>query len=369
MSCLALMLLCLPIAQEPAPPSTDLKKQGPPGRIITLAKSAATAQLWDTRNGRELARLQVGDGPHEVAISPDGRTAVVANYGGQKPGSTLSVIQLWYMGPPKEPRLIELGAAVRPHGLAFDASGEHLWLTAEVTGELWRVHLGSGKVLDKVSVGMGAGHMVARVDDDRLYVSHIGDGCVTPVLRQADGSWKAGARIATGAGAEGIWVEPGTDNIWVTNRAEDTISLVSAETGQMYHKIDCEGFPIRVAFTKDGRLAVVSCPTKGDIAVFDTETYALLDRIPIGLTAEEDARTRLFGDRFGESPVPIGMVFADNDYHLFVSCAGADQIAVLDLRLGRVVGSLATDKEPDGIGLYTAPPPQTAEVSTDLFHE
>lgn len=364
-----MLLLCLPVAQEPAAAVPDLKKLGPPGRIITLAKSAATAQLWDTRNGRELASFRVGDGPHEVAISPDGRTAVVGNYGGQKPGGSLSVIRLWTMGPPKEPRLIELGAAIRPHGLVFDASGEHLWITAEVTGELWRLHLQSGEVVDKVKVGMGAGHMVARLDDDHLYVSHIADGCVTPVTRQPDGTWKAGARIDTGPGAEGIWVEPGTDNIWVTNRAEDTISLISAETGQMYHKIECEGFPIRVAFSKDGRLAVVSCPTKGDVAVFDTETYALLDRIPIGIGAEDDARTRLFGDRFGESPVPIGMVFAGNDHHLFVSCAGADQVAMIDLRLGRVVGSLKTDKEPDGIGWYPAPPPQTVEVASELSNE
>lgn len=341
-------------------------RQGPEGRIITLAKSAATAQLFDTRTGRELASFQVGDGPHEVAISPDGRTAVVANYGGKQPGSSLSVIRLWHMGPPQEPRVIDLGAAIRPHGLVFASSGEHLWLTAEVTGELWRVELASGKVTDKVAVGMGAGHMVARVDDDLLFVSHIADGCVTPVSKQADGSWKAGERIATGPGAEGIWVEPGTDHVWVTNRAEDTISLVDADLRMAYHKIECPGFPIRVAFTKDGRLAVVSCAESGDIAVFDTETYALLQRIPIGIGAEEDARTRLFGDKFGESPIPIGMVFADNDYHLFVSCAGADRIAVLDLRLGRVVGSLATAKEPDGIGWYPAPPPQTAEMPFDL---
>jgi DNA-binding beta-propeller fold protein YncE len=366
MSCFSLLLLCLPVAQAPADQTTPLRQLGPEGRLVTLAKSAATAQLWDTRTGRELASLKVGDGPHEVAISPDGKTAVVANYGGREPGSSLSVIRLWYMGPPaKDPQVIDLGAAIRPHGLVFESSGDHLWLTAEVTGEIWRVELASGKVTDKVAVGMGAGHMVARLDDEHLFVSHISAGCVTPVSRQADGSWKAGERIATGAGAEGIWVEPGTDHVWVTNRAEDTISLVSAENGQAYHKIDCAGFPIRVAFTHDGRLAVVSCATTGDIAVFDTETYALLQRIPIGLSAENDARTRLFGDKFGESPVPIGMVFADNDYHLFVSCAGADRIAVLDLRLGRVVGSIATDKEPDGIGWYPSPPPQTAEIHID----
>ncbi|MHC4824215.1 MAG: beta-propeller fold lactonase family protein [Planctomycetota bacterium] len=365
MSRLSMLLLCLPIAQAPTDQTTPLRQLGPEGRLITLAKSAATAQIWDTRTGKELASYEVGDGPHEVAISPDGRFAVVANYGGRKPGSSLSVIRLLHMGPPEQPRVIELGAAIRPHGLVFDSNGEHLWLTAEVTGEIWRVELTSGKVIDKVDVGMGAGHMVAILDDEHLFVSHIADGCVTPVTRQADGSWKAGERISTGPGAEGIWVEPGTDHVWVTNRAEDTISLVDAGLGQAYQKIECAGFPIRVAFTHDGRLAVVSCPSTGDVAVYDTETYALLQRIPIGLGAGDDSRTRLFGDKFGESPVPIGMVFADDDYHLFVSCAGADRIAVLDLRLGRVVGSIATDKEPDGIGWYPAPPPQTADIHID----
>ena len=348
---LALLLLALP--QSPV--------KGPPGRLIVLEKSAATARLMDTVSGRVLATVEVGDGPHEVALAPDWRGAVVANYGGQTAGSSLTLIRVNLMGGPKL-KTMQLGAAIRPHGLAFTEDAHRLWVTAEVSGELWLVNIEEETIEAKVDVGAGAGHMVAAMDDEHVFVSHISAGCITPVTKQDDGTWKAGARIETGAGAEGIWVQPGTDLVWVTNRAADTVSIVDASEGKEIAELPCAGFPIRVMFPNDGAVAAVSCANANEIALFDTATHELLTRIPIGITSKDDADTRLFKDQFGESAVPIGMIFAPDGNHLYVSCAGADRIAVIDIRLRRVVQVFETGKEPDGIGWYPAPPPQTMEV-------
>ena len=62
------------------------------GELIVLNKSGASASILDLGSGEELVRLEVGVGPHEVAVSPDGSTAVVANYGDRNPGNTLSVL-------------------------------------------------------------------------------------------------------------------------------------------------------------------------------------------------------------------------------------------------------------------------------------
>ena len=48
------------------------------GTLVVLNKAEASASLLDVATGHEIARLPTGDGPHEAAISPDGRTAVVA---------------------------------------------------------------------------------------------------------------------------------------------------------------------------------------------------------------------------------------------------------------------------------------------------
>ncbi|PCJ54921.1 MAG: hypothetical protein COA70_04335 [Planctomycetota bacterium] len=352
MSCIALLLLAFPqISVDP-----------PPGRLIILEKSAATARFMDTATGRVLAIVEVGDGPHEVAMTPDWRGAVVANYGGQEAGSSLTFIVVNEMGKPKSTTM-ELGQAIRPHGLAFGKSRHLLWVTAEVTGELWLVDIKNEKIVTKVDVGMGGGHMVAAMDDEHAFVSHIGAGCITPVSKQDDGTWKAGPRIETGAGAEGIGVQPGTDLVWVTNRAADTVSIVDASEGKEIAELPCEGFPIRVMFSRDGDIAAVSCANANEIALFDASTRELIARIPIGITSKDDSDTRLFKDQFGESAVPIGMIFAPDGNHLYVSCAGADRIAVIDVRLRRVVQVFETGKEPDGIGWYPAPPPQTAELS------
>jgi DNA-binding beta-propeller fold protein YncE len=328
-------------------------QQADPGRILVLEKNAATARMLDAGDGDTIATWAVDDGPHEVAISPDGRLAVVANYGGQQPGSSLSVLDLTAVDPRRQMRTIDLGEAVRPHGLAFAGDSRHLWLTAETVGGLWRVDVKSGEVKAKVDVGGGGGHMVARADDSMLYVSHIGAGAVTPVASTGHGDgtmtapagWKAGERIATGPGAEGIAMNPVTGMLWVGNRAEDTLSLIDPAKGEVVARLDCPGFPIRVYHSPDGLLTAVSCATSHEVALYEAATHELLARIPMG-----------------DGATPIGMVFDGVGNRLYVACAGLDQVAAIDLRLRKVVATMATGSVPDGIAWLPTPPPQTAAM-------
>ena len=64
------------------------------GTVIVLNKAEATASFLDEATGRVVATLPTGTGPHEVAVSPDGRTAVACNYGRRDPpGSTLTAVR------------------------------------------------------------------------------------------------------------------------------------------------------------------------------------------------------------------------------------------------------------------------------------
>jgi len=350
-SLLCLLPLALP-CQTDATAHAPL--EGPPGRLLVLEKNAARALLLDTRNGKTITSWAVGDGPHEVAVSPDGRRAVVSNYGGEKAGSSLSVIELLRMGPPEPLRTIELEQAVRPHGLVFAGDSRHLWMTAEIPGELWRINLDTGRAVARVKVGEGLGHMVARADDSHLFVSHIGAGAVTPVTSTDHGSgtatgpaaWRAQTRIVTGSGAEGIAVQPSKGLVWVTNRADDTISLIDPKQFKVVANLPCAGFPIRVVFSPDGALAAVSCAEANVIALYDAASHELLARVSTG-----------------DGSTPIGMSFNHAGSHLYVSCSGADQIADLDLRLRKVVQRFATGAVPDGIVWLPPMPAQTLQGS------
>src|SRR4051812_28194439 len=84
--------------------------------LIVGNKEENSLAIVDPGSGKVLGRVPTGEGPHEVAVSSDGRVAFVANYGtAQSPGSTISVIDL--VGQ-KEIRKVSLGPLRRPHGLA-----------------------------------------------------------------------------------------------------------------------------------------------------------------------------------------------------------------------------------------------------------
>ena len=97
----------------------DAQVPGLSGTLVVTNKTPSTATIIDVASGRMLATLPTGAGPHEVVISPDGRTAVVTDYGGQ-PRKTLTVIDLPAL---KVVRTIDLGTYTAPHCIVFLPNG------------------------------------------------------------------------------------------------------------------------------------------------------------------------------------------------------------------------------------------------------
>src|SRR5262245_34526881 len=114
-----LPLLLIPIAAAVYAPAPALAQTSGP-RLIVLNKEDATLVTVDPASGKILGRVATGEGPHEVTVSADGKTAFVGNYGAQTPGSTLSIIDLAAM---KETRRVDLVPLRRPHGVFFHGGG------------------------------------------------------------------------------------------------------------------------------------------------------------------------------------------------------------------------------------------------------
>src|SRR6185312_4919458 len=92
---------CLRVAALAASTSALLAGQaraqqgGPIGTLVVSNMNDNTATVIDAGSGRVLATLPTGEGPHEVAVSRDGRWAVVSNYGVRgKPGNSITVIDV-----------------------------------------------------------------------------------------------------------------------------------------------------------------------------------------------------------------------------------------------------------------------------------
>ena len=330
------------------------------GTLLVANKSEATVSLVDTETSEILATLPTGNAPHEIDVSPNGRFALVGNYGTRdEPGSSLTVIDVQAA---KVVKTIELGDYSRPHGIVW-LDNERALITVEENQALIKVDIGSGEILDKIDTDAEVSHMVAVAREHGLaFVANIGSGSVT-VIDLALGTRLA--NVPTGEGAEGIAVTPNGRRVWVTNRAEDTISVLNASGRTEIAQIDAGAFPIRVEATADGRFMLVTNAKGNDLSVFSTKEMKEVGRVSFTAVSKGDDG-RLFSDRFGDSSVPIGIEIVDSEHRAYVAHANADDISIIDLREWKVIGTLSAGKEPDGMGYSPLTPKDEPEAEATV---
>jgi hypothetical protein len=97
----------------------------PADSLLVLSKAGHTLAIVDPVTLKAITRIPVGNDPHEVIASTDGKTAYVSNYGGGA-YNTLAVVDLVAH---KALPSVDLGALRGPHGLDF--VGGKAWFTAE----------------------------------------------------------------------------------------------------------------------------------------------------------------------------------------------------------------------------------------------
>lgn len=319
-----------------------------PGYLIVLNKSGDSAMIIDLKTDKPIATLPTGHAPHEVAVSANGKTAVVCNYGKKTPGNSLTVIDL----PNKKVvETIDLGQYQRPHGIQFLGKSRRFLVTAERQKHLLLMNLdkkSKNKIVKAFPTEQEISHMVAATPDGRIaFTANIRSGSVSVIDLEKG---ERVANIPTGAGAEGLDVSPDGKEAWVTNRAEDTISVIDVATLKIKKTLKCGSFPIRLKFTVDGKEALVSCAKSGELVIFDTQNYKELHRLPFKVEAAADSKERLFKDQFKKSPVPIGILIHPNGKWAYVASAYIDRVAVVNIKNRKLIKWIVTGKEPDGLG-------------------
>lgn len=293
--------------------------------LVVLNKADDEAALVDPATYEVVDRLPTGVGPHEVAISPDGRLAYVSDYGRDTPGNTITVLDLADRQVTATYGLVNY---TRPHGIAASADGSVLWVTAEGARAVLELDAATGRIRQVWRTGQNVSHMVAATpDESKLYVANIGSGSVS-VIDRGNGSVTT---VPTGAGAEGIAVSPDGREAWVSNRGEGTVSVIDVGTDQVVATIPSGGeVPIRIAFTPDGAEAWVSNAGSDAVTVFRTAGRALDATLEVGA-------------------VPVGIVISPDGSRAFVANTRADRVTVFDVDSRQRIDAFSTGTEPDGM--------------------
>ncbi len=326
---IALSGLAVPAAAQPA--------------LIVLNKGDARASVVDIASGRIVRTFPTGDGPHEVAVAPDGRAAVVGNYGGQRPGHSLTVLDL---AGTAAPRTIELGDYRRPHGIVWLRDGWRVLVTVEASRALLVVDVAAGRVERAIPSEADGTHMVALAPDERLaYTANIGSGSVGRF------DVAAGTRVqskVTGKGPEGLDVSPDGREVWAADRTLDVITVLSSATLDSLGSAPTLRFPNRLKFTPDGRRVLVSNAAAGAITVYDVPTRALIKTIPIPFDPAKKKAEVVLGD-MGNSAVPLGILMEPNGRRAWVATAALGEVVEIDLATLAITRTIDAGANPDGM--------------------
>lgn len=314
--------------------------------LVVANKAEATASLINLESGTVVATLPTGEGPHEVGISPDGQLAMVTNYGRREsPGSSLTLIDIASASVVKT---IDLGEYSRPHGVEWIDENK-VAVTVEGNRALIVVDVEQATVSQVIETDQDVSHMVALDPArNRAYTTNMGSASLTVIDLE---SAKRLENVNTGKGAEGLAVSAGEGRIWVTNRDEDTITVLDGDGLEPLKTISSKGFPIRATATSKGQVLVTRARA-GDLVIYDAASFDEIRSVVFDINSM-GSEDRLFGDRFGESSVPIGVVVDDTGDHAFIAHANADIITEVDLASGDIVRLLHAGKEPDGMGYST----------------
>lgn len=304
--------------------------------LIVLNKSDHEAALVDPFNDHKIvSKLATGQGPHEVAVTPDGRWAFVANYGAygvfkegerhDEPGNSLTVLDLKGR---KVARTISLGSYSKPHGIAVSRDGNHIWVTCEGSQSVLEVDAKSGKIRNTWKTAQDVSHMVVPTPDEKkLFVANIRSGTVTIIDRRT-GNVRS---IRTADGSEGIDVAPNGREVWVVNRGANTISVIDAANDSVLTTFESGGeFPIRIKFTPDGKQAFVSNAKSNEVAVIDAATRTIVGKVPVGV-------------------MPVGIQMDPTGRRAYVANTNDDKVTVIDVATHAVITTFTTGKEPDGM--------------------
>lgn len=302
-----------------------VRAQGP--RLVVLNKEDATLVTVDPASGKILGTVPTGEGPHEVAVSADGRLAFVGNYGAQTPGSTISVIDLTAM---KEVKRVDVSPLRRPHGIHV-ADGK-IYFTAELNRLVARLDPTTYQVDWLMGTGQTTTHMVwVTPDASRMFTANIGGDSISILERgQNPLNWNATV-VPVGKGPEGFDITPDGRELWAAHSRDGGVSIIDLAQKKVAATLDLQTRRSnRLKFTPDGKLALVSDLDAGELLVVDVASRKATKKITLGKMVE-------------------GILVEPTGAHAFVAVNGENYIAVVDLKTLAVTKRIEPGRGPDGM--------------------
>jgi YVTN family beta-propeller protein len=319
-------LSALPGMPPPLDPR-DLYAADRPGRLSPAVRGfrplvyvpnsdSGTVDVIDQRRRKVVAHFATGRRPHHVTPSWDLRTLWVDNTEGNtltpidprtgKPGRAVPVADPYnlYFTPDgryaivvaeqlrrldfRDPHSMRLRGSLKVPCMGvdhmdFSANGLYAVVSCEFSSELLKLDIARRRVVRTLGLRPGAMPQDVKLSPDGR-VFYVADMASNGVWLVDGERLKMIGFVATGRGAHGLYASRDSRMLYVSNRGEGTISLLSFATRKVvatWH-IPGGGSPDMGGVSADGRVLWLSGRYSHEVYAIDTRRGRLLARIPVG---------------------------------------------------------------------------------------
>ena len=304
--------------------------------VVVACKSEFQLALVDPATEKVLVKLPTGLGPHEVTVSPDGRTAYVSNFGRysvypagdtehDKAGNTITVIDLVDR---KVKTTFDLGTHTGPHGMTVSHDGKIVWVTTETPQAVLELDSATGKIQHVWNTTQERSHMiVATPKETKFYVTNTVSGTVS-VIDRSTGEVKV---LPTGPGTEGIAISPDGKEVWAASRSDAKISIISTASDTIVASFPSGGkSPKRMEFTPDGSQVWVTNSGSGQTTVIDAHSRELIESV----TTSKD---------------PSGVSISPDGRRAYITNSNANLLTFVDVATRKILNTMPIGTDPDGV--------------------
>jgi YVTN family beta-propeller protein len=302
--------------------------------LITVQKFGHSFSVYDVTDGRELARAELPQYPHEFALDEQRGIAYVGHYGiptqfseGEGGYAVLAID----IRSAQVLRSLDCGAEYRRiHGIATDALGRVFVLSESASALLVfeRPWQDLQPQIVKPSGGERSHILAVSRDGKCAYSANLMSDTVT--LLHPFGPDVAPKSLKTGSRPEGLALSADESRLYVTNRSSNTLVAVDTASWTISGEVGTGLDPTRAVVTRSGRVLVTHY---GELTIgvysSDLQKREVLIEVPA-------------------HPIAVGIDATDDRIYATLKDA---TVAVIDPSSWAVERTFPVGAEPDGVAL------------------
>jgi YVTN family beta-propeller protein len=268
--------------------------------LLLVDKLGGHVRFFDPTSLTERSALELPKNPHDFALSADHRFAYIPIYGpgvynrNPEPGHELYVLDV---AERKVAKVIDLSPYRSPHGVQIDASGM-VYVTAELDRKILVVDGQAGRVVDTID-HEGSGHWIAVLPDgSKAYVANKDDKLFLSVLDLK--TRKQVGTVPMPRGTQGVTVSPDGKRVIAMDIARPEIAVIDTATDAVLDRITLAGTTAaayKAYYSPDGKWLLTMAGSS--LSIFDAANLRAPQRTlkvgasPMGIGFSADGKTAL----------------------------------------------------------------------------